>query len=107
MIEAIGYISVMITLTIALTAAVNSGYARFRLGRINQQIVDLKKVVSQRYVAAENYKDVKFDTLITEKIVPHEVRGKKHAYGGAIDIGKGDENGETYFIEFKELNDWY
>ncbi len=103
MIEAIGYISIMITITVSLTAAVNSGYHRFRLGRINQQVVDLKKVISQRYVAAENFVGVKFDTLINEKIVPHEVRDQKHAFGGDITIGKGDKDGKTYYIQFDDI----
>ncbi len=103
MIETIGYISVMITVTISIAAAVNSGYFRFRLGRINQELTDLKKVISQRYVAAENYKDVNFDTLIEEKIVPLEIKHKKHSFGGEINIGKGDDNGNTYYIEFKDI----
>ena len=106
MLEAIGYISVMIAVTIALTAAVNSGYDRFRTGRINQQLVDLKKVVSQRYVAAENYHGISASTLIEEKIAPHDmINGSllKHAFGGSVQIGSADENGYTYFFLFTNL----
>ena len=103
MMEALGYISVMIMLTVSVTAAVNSGYYRFKLGRINQELVDLKKVISQRYVAAENYKGVSFDILINEKIVPHDVKDKRHAFGGDINIGSGDSNGNTYYIEFRDM----
>lgn len=106
MLEAIGYISVMIAVTIALTATVNSGYDRFRTGRINQQLVDLKKVISQRYVAAENYKDVSFQTLVDEKIVPHDMVGKHnrptHAFGGFVSIGKAGNN-ELYVITFQDV----
>ncbi len=89
MLEAIGYISVMIAITIALTAAVNSGYDRFRTGRINQQLVDLKKVISQRYVAVEKYDLGIPQTLIKEKIAPHDmIKGSilKHAFGGAVNV---------------------
>ena len=103
MIEALGYISVMIMLTVALTASVNNGMHQFRLGRINQELVDLKKVISQRFVAAENYKEVSFDILINEKIVPYDVRDKKHSFGGEVKIGKGDTNGNTYYIEFDDV----
>ena len=103
MIEAIGYISIMITITVALTTAVNTGYNRFRLGRVNQQLVDLKKVISQRYVAAENYKDVSFQTLVDEKIVPHEIRDGKHAFGGSVMIGSANSTGSVYFILFDKL----
>ena len=103
MIEAIGYISIMIMLTVSITAAVNTGYFRFRLGRIHQELMDLKKVVSQRYVAAENYKTVSLQTLIDEKIVPIELKNGTHSFGGTVEIGKGDENGSTFFIRFNDL----
>ena len=103
MIEALGYISVMIMLTIALTASVNSGMNRFKLGRINQELVDLKKAISQRFVAAENYKDISFDTLNNDKVIPNSLRNKRHSFGGDVSIGKGDENGSTFYIEFKDV----
>ena len=102
MIEALGYISVMIAVTTALSVAVNSGFYRYRVGRINQELVDLKKVVSQRYVAAESYKDVNMNTLKDEKIIPHDVRDGTHSFGGEVNVGKGyDDN--TYKITFKNV----
>lgn len=103
MIEALGYISVMIAVTTALSAAVNSGFYRYRVGRINQELVDLKKVVSQRYVAAENYKDVNMNTLINEKIIPHDVRDGTHSFGGEVNVESGDADGNTYKITFKDV----
>lgn len=104
MIEAIGYISVMITITVAAAAAVNSGYYKFRLSRINQQLTDLKKVVSQRYVAAEDYKEVDMQTLIDEKIVPWSLRNGTHAFNGDAKIGPYPEDtGLTYYIEFDNV----
>lgn len=103
MIETIAYISVLITITISVAAAVNRGYHKYRLGRINQELTDLKKVISQRYVAAENYKEVKLQTLVNEKIVPYDVRKGRHSFGGDVKIGSGDTDGSTYFIEFDKL----
>lgn len=103
MIEAIGYISIMITIGVSMAAAVNSGYYKFRLSRINQELTDLKKVVSQRYVAAENYKEVKMDTLIDEKIAPWDTRDGTHSFGGDVKIGSGDEDGNTFYIEFDNV----
>lgn len=100
MIEAIGYISVMITISVAMAAAVNSGYYKFRLSRINQELTDLKKVISQRYVAAENYKEVDMETLIEEKIAPWDTRDGTHSFSGDVKIGSGDEQGNTFYIEF-------
>ncbi len=102
MMEAMAYISLMILVTISMTAAVNSGYDKFKLGRINQELSDLKKVIGQRYVVDENYKEVKFDTLINEKIVPYDVRDKRHSFGGDISIGY-DNGGATYYIQFSKV----
>ena len=103
MIEAIGYISVMITIGVAMAAAVNSGYYKFRLSRINQELTDLKKVISQRYVAAENYKEVDMETLIEEKIAPWDTRDGTHSFSGDVKIGSGDEQGNTFYIEFDNI----
>lgn len=108
MIEALGYISVMMMITISVAASVNSGYYKFKLGRVNQEIVDLKKVVSQRWVASENYKNVNFQTLYDEKILPWSIKTGsetegKHAFGGKVTIGKGDDEGCMYYIKFEGL----
>ena len=103
MIEAIGYISVMIMLSVSVAAAVNRGYYKYRVSRINQELSDLKKVISQRYVAAENYKEVKLQTLVDEKIIPFELRNGKHAFSSDFKIGSGDDKGSTYFIEFDDI----
>ena len=42
MIEAIGYISVMIMISVSVAAAVNRGYYKYRVSRINQELSDLK-----------------------------------------------------------------
>ena len=90
MIEAIGYISVLIMISVSVAAAVSRGYYKYRVSRINQELSDLKKVISQRYVAAENYKDVKLQTLVKEKIIPFELRNGKHAFSSDFKIGSGD-----------------
>lgn len=110
MIEAIGYIMIMILVTVAATAVVNSGLYRYRLGNINQELTDLKKVISQRYVAATDYSEVKLATLCEEGLGPFNVvplkkngcnsRGK-HAFGGNVDVGNDD--GRTFFIKFDLL----
>ncbi len=103
MIEAIGYISILITVSVSITAAINSGYYKFRLSRINQELTDLKKVISQRYVAAENYKDVSMTTLIDEKIAPWDTRDGMHSFNGAIEIGSDDGAGNTFYIQFAKV----
>ncbi len=102
MIEAIGYISVMVTISVSVAAAVNSGYYKYRLSRINSELTDLKKVISQRYVAAGDYKEVSMDALIEEKIAPWDTRDGTHAFSGEVKIGPYDD-GNFFFIEFDDV----
>lgn len=110
MIEAIGYISVMIMIGVSAAAAVNSGYYRYRLGRITQQITDLQKVVSQRWSAAADYSGVNWETLYGEKLVPADLlrsgsdkKSKgKHAFSGDITIAS-TESYQAYTITFDGL----
>lgn len=105
MIEAIGYISILVMITSGIAATISSGYYKYRMGRINQQLTDLKKIVSQRWVAEEEYnhseQGVKFQTLVDEKIVPWSLRDGRHAFGGEVNIGA--ETSDTFYIEFKGL----
>lgn len=109
MIETIGYISILVMITSGVAATVSSGYYKYRMGRINQQLTDLKKIVSQRWVADENYKDVKFETLVDEKILPwslydgNKKNAGRHAFGGVVDIGREEESSDTFFIKFSGL----
>lgn len=106
MVEAMGYISVMIMITVSVAAAINRGYFKFRLGRVNQEITDLKKVIGQRWVADANYNDVKWETLVNEKIVPHGLQNGnnknsgRHSFGGEVTI-EGKDN--LYWIIFKNI----
>lgn len=110
MIEAIGYIMIMILVTIAATALVNSGLYHYRLGRIDQELTDLKKVISQRYVASKDYSEVKLSTLCEEGIGPYNVVPSKkdgcnskgvHSFGGNVEVGNDDDH--TFFIKFDML----
>lgn len=111
MIEAIGYISILVMITSGIAATISSGYYKYRMGRINQQLTDLKKIVSQRWVAEEEYNHsehgVKFQTLVDEKILPWSLRSGnektygRHAFGGKVNIGAEDE--DTFYIQFEGL----
>lgn len=117
MIEMIGYLSVMSALTVSIAAAVSTGYNKYRMGRVNQELTDLQKVISQRYVADQDYSEVKWDDLCADNIGPYTVvpakkkEGDKvkcatnkgyHSLGGEVNIGSKDPY-ETYYIEFKGL----
>ena len=42
MFEAIAYIMIMILVTMSAAALVNSGLGKFRIGKVNQELMDLK-----------------------------------------------------------------
>lgn len=99
MMEALGYISITIMVSIAAAAAVNSGWYKFRLGRANQQLTDLKKIVSQRWVADEDYTDVKWKTLVDEGLIPGNMSDNdnqgRHAFNGVVEIGSNPASSGT------------
>lgn len=110
MLEALGYIMIMIMVTFAAASLVNSGLGKFRMSRIHQELMDLKKVISQRYVAATDYSEVKMSTLCEEGIGPANVVPSKktgcnqkgrHIMGGSVEIG--NDEGKTFFIKFNDL----
>ena len=110
MLEALGYIMIMIMITFAAASLVNSGLGKFRMSRIHQELTDLKKVISQRYVAATDYAEVKMSTLCEEGIGPANVvpsrktgcnKKGRHIMGGSVEIGNDD--GRTFFIKFDSL----
>ena len=110
MFEALGYIMIMILVTYAATAMVNTGLGKYRMSRIHQELTDLKKVISQRYVAASDYSEVKMSTLCEEGIGPANVVPSKktgcnkkgtHIMGGGVEIG--NDEGKSFFIKFDGL----
>ncbi len=128
MIETIGYIMVMITLTVTVAMAVNSGYHKYECSVIQQQLVDLKKVIMQRYAADGQYFNVKWDdlcaakagprTLMPSRICEENDKGEEecrcafqkgmHQFDGPVQIGPadckdGEDYCETFFISFDEL----
>ena len=115
MFEAISYIMIMILVTMAAAGLVNSVLGKYRMGRINQEITDLKKAVSQRFVAAPDYSDVSLKILCEEGIgpaglVPNKKNDCKgdgtHAFGGQVEVA-ADKDAEgvakMYHITFSDV----
>ena len=105
MLETIMYIGILVALGGTIANTVAKGFARYKVGRAIQQIVDVKKTVVQYTASWENYGDI--DTgndqtelgelcnqkLIKDKAIPLDISksadGKNlyHALGGKIYIG--------------------
>ncbi len=127
-VETLGYIMVMIAVTVSFAAAVSRGYYRYESSAIQQELSDLKKVITIRYAADGHYNNVKWDDLCADKAGPKslmpsiecdstqgckcKVQRGRHSFDGPVDIGPADcsvqedddkETCLTYFIEFREL----
>lgn len=81
MVEALAYISLMCILTASFAALVTSGYNKYRESRMSVELTDLKKVITQRYVAAQDYSGVSWHDLCAEKIGPSSMLPKTKCEG--------------------------
>lgn len=103
MIEVIGVLAIITAVTIALTKMVNKMHDRFKISQITQEITDLRKNVSNRYVANGDYTGITDADIISGKVAPSEmVDGDKlvHAYNGDVEI-IGDH--DSYKITFSSI----
>lgn len=104
MVETIMVLGVLGAMAVGAAVVANSMYDKYRMSRVSQQLVDLKKVVAARYVADGNYSDLKASGMISEKLPPNDmINGTSalhHAYKGVVAI-KG--NTATYEITFNSL----
>ena len=123
MIETIGYIMVMITLTVTVAMVVNSGYHKYECSVIQQQLVDLKKVIMQRYAADGQYFNVKWDDLCAAKAGPRSLMPSRiceendegeeecrcafqkgiHQFDGRSDLERMEINGKKWGWAFSPI----
>lgn len=109
MFETIAAISVVGLITAGVAKIAGTALERYRLSRIGQNVIDLQKAINFRYMAKGNYKDLDWDEM--KKYVPFEIRGKTHAFGGNIEIGGIQVDGDQadinrrYYVQFDDLPD--
>lgn len=125
MLETIMYIGILVMLSATIAGYISKGFARYKVGRAIQQIVDIKKTVVQYTASWENYGDKysydisretqeEFGALCNKKLIedralPLDIAkspdGKeiRHALGGKIYIGSyanfGFSSAEDGFTE--------
>jgi len=105
MIEILGVLAVIGMVTLSISKLVSSIYDKYKTSRISQQIVDLKKAVSNRYVANGDYTVINVADIISDRIAPHDmIDGAKvmHAYNGEVTFSGTKD---TYLIKFDKLPD--
>ncbi len=117
MVEMIGVIAIIGMLTVSIYRLVNRVMDRYKLGRISQQVIDLQKVITSRFLVKADYSDL-ITILENEcEILPSEISSDccknieskcfsenkigSHIFGGDIYVGLDDDNTNMYYIEFR------
>ena len=116
MIETLMYISILIVLGGILASYAHNTFLRYKIGRVNQQIIDLKKAIISFTAADENYANLSAANMNSTKSLPMDMKGADttkayHALNGEIVMGPVsqllNENKEDYkfmfYITFKNL----
>jgi len=114
-IETLGYIAVMIALTVGFAALVSQIFYRYEASEVQQQLFELKKVISARYSADGTYANIKWSDLCAEKIGPKNLLPKRnctpdkesrlqghHIFDGAVKISS-ESGGRLFSIQFAGL----
>lgn len=95
MIETLLYISILGVLGVVLTNYAYRGFARYRTGRVAQQIIDLKRAILQYTAVYDNYLSLNMNDMHTKRAIPLDMRYStsegRHALGGAVTLGPSSE----------------
>ncbi len=93
MLETIMYISLMILLGTSIAVYIGNVFTRYKTGRVTQQVVDLKKAISQYTAAAADYQELRLSKegdkngMMEDKALPLDMKAGVHALGGKIKLG--------------------
>ena len=78
MIEVIGVLAILSAVTMAITKMVNSVHDRYLISKITQQINDLRKGISNRYVASGTYENISAEEVIASNAGPSDMFDKEN-----------------------------
>lgn len=134
MIEVIMYTGLIIILTGAIASMVSNVFYRYKIGRINQQVIDIKKTIVYYTATWDNYGEydddtnpsiqnkhfLSFEKMQQDNVLPMELKNGIHALAGGIEAGSAinykDITGNTiadtddvnnkymYYIRFNGLS---
>ena len=126
-IETLAYIMLMITITASIAAAVSKSYYRYECSAIQQDLVDLHKVITKHYAIDGQYSKVRWNDLCEDSLGPKSMMPERicegegeeercrckhekgrHIFDGDVNIGPSDCDTaghycSTFYIEFKNL----
>lgn len=127
MIETIMYIGLLIVLTASFASGISHVFYRYKIGRINQQLLELKKDIVAYTATWESYGErvgddgntsnkhiLTKEQMSKDKAFAIDMRNGIHALGGELDIGSAinypganedDKNNEyMFYITFKTIS---
>lgn len=108
MLETIMYVGFLGMLGAVLAGYVGDVFKRYKIGRINQQIIDLKKAIVHFTAANEDYTKLTLQDMLSSKAMPLDMRDSRHATGGSIElgpVGDGSTNPNEKFLFYVTFNE--
>lgn len=103
MIEVIGVLAILTAVSVGINKFINNMHDKYKISRITQQITDLRKNISNRYVANGDYSIINAQEIIDSKVAPPDMvdNGKIiHAYNAVVTFSGARD---TYQVTFPEL----
>ncbi len=104
MLEIISILGFLAAFSVGIIHVVSSMYDKYKVGRITSQIEEIRKTISNRYLAKGTFVGLTASRLITDGAVPNDmVSGTdsiRHAFNGDVAL-RGYFN--RYTVTFKKL----
>lgn len=108
MMEMLMYLSIIIILMLGSIKLTQSVLDKFKLSRVGEQINELSKGITSRFMAKSRYDDINDDNvmknMIEEKVIPQDMVQSNnlftHSYGGKAII---NPLGSSFLVTFEDL----
>ncbi len=111
MIETIMYIAVLIVLGTTLAKGAANVFGRYKVGRLAQQIIDLKKSIISFTAINEDYTQLSMEAMKKANALPLDMKSLTHALAGKIEFGPATEiatvedtnNKYMFYVKFHSI----
>ena len=90
MIETILYLALIGVLSAGIAKTVSHTFDRYAIGRLAQQLRDIKKSIIHYTAAYEDYTVISgngFNKMLNHNAIPYDMKKQTHALGGTIELG--------------------
>ena len=116
MIETILYLALIGVLSAGIAKTVSHTFDRYAIGRLGQQLRDLKKSIINYTAAYEDYTVLAgngFNTMLSHNAIPYDMKNQTHSLGGKIELGcttnlaphsSDTKHKYMYYITFNNLS---